>query len=349
MSNNQDNQTPELNGEVLTDIQNQAAAISEQASEERDLVNQLMGQVQMANSFARFADVVSLTKLAHIKETRMYKALAGKKGVDPDGNEIADVGTFDGFCKALGLSRSKVDEDLSNLKAFGEEALNNLNAIGIGYREMRKYRRLPEDQKEALLEVAKAGDKETFVELAEEIIAKGAKDKDELQKQLDEKTADYEAQSDLMHTTAMDLTETRMDLEKTKRGFQMLKPDEKVTKAREAIEDPMEAIELDLKNLRTGFDKLIDVSEEAGTDQRMWMAKKVSEIEKTLIGLREDLSLPDPDGVDMSWANPEALAAVEAELGVSGGEEMQYDFDKDQYVPHNDDKEPSDETESGQD
>ena len=42
---------------------------------------------------------------------------------------------------------------------------------------MRQYRRLPEDQKLALIEVAKAGDKEGFVELAEEIIAKHAKEK----------------------------------------------------------------------------------------------------------------------------------------------------------------------------
>ena len=50
-----------------------------------------------------------------------------------------------------------------------------MSRMGIGYREMRQYRKLPEDQKLALVEAAKAGDKESFVDLAEEIIARHAK------------------------------------------------------------------------------------------------------------------------------------------------------------------------------
>ncbi|POE10752.1 hypothetical protein BV924_16455 [Pectobacterium odoriferum] len=126
--------------------------------DERDLVNQLLGQVQMARSFAKFADVVSLSKLKYIKENKIHQSLKGKRGVDLDGNEIADVGTWDGFCQAQGLSRSKIDEDLTNLSAFGEDALKQLSAVGAGYRELRQFRRLPEDQKSALIEVAKEAD-----------------------------------------------------------------------------------------------------------------------------------------------------------------------------------------------
>lgn len=43
-----------------------------------------------------------------------------------------------------------------------------MSRMGIGYRELRQYRRLPDDQKQALIEVAKTGDKEGFVELAED-------------------------------------------------------------------------------------------------------------------------------------------------------------------------------------
>lgn len=147
-------------------------------SEDRDLANQILGQIQMARAISKFTDVVSLQKLKHIKENKIYRVMKGKKGQDMDGNEIPDVGTFDGFCRALGTSASKVDEDLKNLDAFGEEALSQLTQAGAGYRELRQYRKLPEDQKLALIEVAKAGDKEGFVELAEEIIAKHAKEKD---------------------------------------------------------------------------------------------------------------------------------------------------------------------------
>lgn len=329
--------------DVLNALQNQASHLQDAYSDERDIVNQILGQVQMANSIARFADVVSLTKLAHIKETRMYKALAGKKGVDPHGNEIADIGTFDGFCRALGLSRSKVDEDLTNLKHFGEEALNNLTAIGIGYREMRQYRKLPEDQKEALLEVAKTGDKTDFVELAEEIISKHTKEKDALTQQLDDTRADYEAQGEVLNKKSMELTEARFELEKTKRRIQTLKPDESIKSLRQEVSSIAYETEVGLMGgLRQAFDVLATQANEAGTDERLFMAGLIGQLEKQLIALKEDYSLPDAEGDELDWMNPEAVAAVEAEIG-----EQQFNWVDDDYEPVNstpDDKEQSNES-----
>lgn len=161
-------------------------------SEERDLANQLLGQVQMADSLSKFTQTISISKLAFVKEHKLYKALKGKKSgngsqflsdahgdsTEKSGNGSQFLaGTWDEYCNLLGRSRDIVDRDILNLQAFGEEALESMSAMGIGYREMRQYRKLPEDQKLALIEVAKAGDKEGFVELAEEIIAKHAKEK----------------------------------------------------------------------------------------------------------------------------------------------------------------------------
>lgn len=162
-------------------------------TEDRDLLNQLIGQIQMTDAISKLTTVVGLTKLKHIKETKLYRALAGKKGVDRDGNEIADVGTFEGFCLAIGSTRQKVDEDLLNLRVFGEEAMDNLARIGAGYRELRQLRKLPEDQQTALIEVAKLGDKESFIELAEEIIIKHAKEKESLTAENVDLKADHEA------------------------------------------------------------------------------------------------------------------------------------------------------------
>lgn len=143
-------------------------------------INQLIGQIQMANSFARFADVVSLQKLNHIKETKAYKAAAGVTVKLPDG-EIADVGTWAGFCQALGMSVSKVDEDLINLRAFGEEALENLTRIGAGYRELRQFRKLPPDQREALALIAQTGNRDDLLEAAYDAIEKERATAQELQ------------------------------------------------------------------------------------------------------------------------------------------------------------------------
>ncbi|HHK4736405.1 hypothetical protein [Pseudomonas aeruginosa] len=208
---------PEINQEALQEevgALTMMGDIAQGAQEERDLVNQILGQVQMARSIARFADVVSLSKLSHIKETKLYRALQGKKVLDPDGNEIADVGTWDGFCQALGLSRSKVDEDLTNLNTFGEEALKQLSAIGAGYRELRQYRKLPDDQKTALIEVAKTGDKEAFVDLAEEMIAKHSKEKEELQAKLEDVQQDYDALSKVEADTSKKLRDVKLELQR---------------------------------------------------------------------------------------------------------------------------------------
>ncbi|ODC03215.1 hypothetical protein BFW38_06325 [Terasakiispira papahanaumokuakeensis] len=308
--------------QAVNELQNQAAALTGAHSDERDLVNQILGQVQMANSIARFADVVSLTKLAHIKETRMYKALAGKKGLDPQGNEIADIGTFDGFCRALGLSRSKVDEDLTNLKHFGEEALNNLTAIGIGYREMRQFRKLPDDQKEALIEVAKSGDKESFVELAEEIICKHAKEKEALQKDRDDVRADYDAQSELLSKRNDELDAARFALERAERRLRDATPDE----AEKQLKTEISGVAVEIESLfKTRLDGALSTLQEhaqtTGHDQRLYMATLVRQMELELLALREKYALPDSlDGSNQDWMSEQALADAEAVVQQLNGE-----------------------------
>lgn len=185
---------------VEIDVQNSIAKLHHEYKDDRDMVNQLLGQIQMARSFGRFADVVSLSKLQYIKENKLYRHLSGKKGHDPDGNEIADVGTFDGFCQSIGLSRSKVDEDLLNLSVFGEEALKNLSAIGAGYRDLRKLRKLPEDERDLIIngESIKVQDKEELIELIEERALAHAKEKETLQKQLDDTKKDNEAKEKII-------------------------------------------------------------------------------------------------------------------------------------------------------
>lgn len=151
-------------------------------SDERDLLNQLLGQAQMADAFGKFSVTVTTSKLAFVKENKLYKALKGK----PSGNGYNYEGTWDEFCSLLGMSREKADLDIANVRSFGEAALESMSRMGIGYREMRQYRKLPEDQKTALIEAAQTGDKDAFLELAEDLIAKHAKEKDALSKRVED-------------------------------------------------------------------------------------------------------------------------------------------------------------------
>lgn len=155
----------------------------------RDIANQLLGQAQMAGAFEEFSRTVRISKLAIVKETKAYRQLRGQ--ISPHGAELA--GTWEEYCALLNKSVDQVDRDIANLQAFGEEALEQMQRVGIGYRDLRQFRKLPADQKTALIEAAKAGDKDTLLELAEDLIAKHLKEKDELTKARDEATANYKS------------------------------------------------------------------------------------------------------------------------------------------------------------
>lgn len=166
----------------LEATQNLIATVSSQMNDERDLLNQLLGQAQMAGAFEDFSRTVRTSKLAFVKENKLYRNLKDAK--NPHGAEKLS-GTWEEFCGLLGRSVDQVDRDIANLTAFGEEALESMSRMGIGYRELRQFRRLPEDQKSALIEVAKEGDKTALLELAEEMISKHAREKEELKTDLE--------------------------------------------------------------------------------------------------------------------------------------------------------------------
>ena len=124
----------------------QLATLQQGYGQGRDLVNQLLGQAQMADAFSQFSLTVRTSKLKIVKENKLHQHLAGS--VTPDGQELK--GTWAEFCALMKVSVQKADEDITNLRAFGEEALESMSQVGIGYRELRQFRRLPDDQKTAL-------------------------------------------------------------------------------------------------------------------------------------------------------------------------------------------------------
>ena len=274
----------------LESTQNLMATVSSQMNDERDLINQLLGQVQMARSFAKFADVVSLSKLKHIKESKIYHALKGKRGTDFDGNEIADVGTWDGFCQALGLSRSKIDEDLTNLSAFGEDALKQLSAVGAGYRELRQFRRLPEDQKSALIEVAKEGDKTALLELAEEMIAKHAREKEELK-------TDLEISRQMLAEKKEELGTMRNEKEELKsrlvRRTTTETPDEEGVALETEVTGFKSGVLSAFFDLKSGFNALTEHTERTGINHTGMMAGLLDDLQAQFEELRQEFSLPE--------------------------------------------------------
>ncbi|MCZ7773710.1 hypothetical protein, partial [Pseudomonas aeruginosa] len=289
---------PEINQEAFQEDMNAVGvlgAIAQGMHEERDLVNQLLGQVQMADSFAKFSATVAVSKMAHVKENKLYRALKGQKNRDGRGFS----GTWEEFCELLGTSAPKVNEDISNLRQFGEEALESMSRMGIGYRELRQWRKLPDDARSALIEAAKQGNKDAVEYLAEELIATHTKEKAALEKQVEDLRADNEALGERMARKSRELDETVHELEKTKRRIQTMKADEAEKELRqEATAIAFEA-EADISGkLREAFSVMLDHAEKTGTDPRTFQAGLVRHLEKLLLQIREEFQLPDGEAPD---------------------------------------------------
>ena len=290
---------PVLDGEMLTANQNAVATMLAAHSEERDLVNQLLGQAQAAGAFEDFSRTVRISKLAFVKENKLYRAIKGMKL--RTGPEILS-GTWEEFCQVLGRSVDQVDEDIRNLRQFGENALDSMSRMGIGYREMRQYRRLPEDAQAALIEVAKAGDKEAFVDLAEEIIAKHSKEKTELTQRLDEVNADYEAQGEVMANKAKELDSTKQELKKLQKRIQTATPDDVIKELRtEVVALHFEVEAKILGELREGFSKMTEHAAANGQDHRAYLADLILQLETTLATVRSEFHLPEHQDDTPVW------------------------------------------------
>ncbi|MCU4378251.1 hypothetical protein [Acinetobacter haemolyticus] len=163
----------------MTEVtQNQLAQLEQSVSVEQIQLSEKLGAIKATAFIKKLVTVTEIKLLAEIKETKQYKGL---KLVDHTG-KLVTVTTFEDFCQHLGMSREKVDQDILNLSTFGEDFLETSQRMGLGYRDLRKLRKLPESDREVLIngEAVKAEDRESLIDLIEEMSAKHAKEKDQL-------------------------------------------------------------------------------------------------------------------------------------------------------------------------
>lgn len=274
-----------LNPELITS-QNLMAVVSGHMTDERDLLNQLLGQAQMAEAFGKFSQTVWSSKLSFVKENKLYQSLKGKKG--PNGLELQ--GTWVEFCSLLGVSDEKANQDIANLTAFGEEALESMSRMGIGYRELRQFRRLPEDQKSALIEVAKEGDKTALLELAEEMIAKHAREKEELK-------TDLEISRQMLAEKKEELGTMRNEKEELKsrlvRRTTTETPDEEGVALETEVTGFKSGVLSAFFDLKSGFNALTEHTERTGINHTGMMAGLLDDLQAQFEELRQEFSLPE--------------------------------------------------------
>ena len=107
------------------------AKLQESAERERLLANyhQAVGQIKTANMFAEFASISALIWIQQMRETKAYK----------------EIGTWETFCESVGFTRQHIEDQLKNLAVLGENFLQTVCGLGVGYRDLRKLRQLTHD------------------------------------------------------------------------------------------------------------------------------------------------------------------------------------------------------------
>lgn len=175
--------------------------------------NQIIGLTHYARALDSINKIALLKSLQQLKDAKDYKNMILP---EPDGGVIK-VRTWQQLCDALGLSRSKVDEDLANLAAFGEDVLKAQDSLGIGYRELRGLRgglaSLPEGEREEvqalIASAAASGDREEILATLDEVGARNSK----LTRELASAEARARSQEELLSTKnrQLDSLRTRID------------------------------------------------------------------------------------------------------------------------------------------
>ena len=177
-------QTP--NQAFEDDVQkSQAFAVATHAiTQQQILLSEKIGALKATDFIKKLVTVTELKMLAEIKESKEYKDL---RLMNPEG-KLVTVTTWQDFCGAIGQSREHIDENIRNLSTFGEDFLETSQRMGIGYRDLRKLRNLPEEDRQVIIngEAVQAEDKDSLIELIEDMSVKHAKQKESLEKKVKE-------------------------------------------------------------------------------------------------------------------------------------------------------------------
>ena len=286
----------------LSEQQDAVALAAKAMTQDIAEAHEAMGMVRAFGFVNKLLTVGTLKVMREVKEAKKYKGL-----VTYIDGELTTVGSWEEFCKACGLTRQKVDEDLQNLSKFGEEFLETSQRLGLGYREMRKLRQLPEEARAEIVDAdySDTTDKEELIEKIEDLTAQHAKEKEALQAQLKRKSDDYEAQAKMIAAKNDRINHLDLELAKKTKAIETQTPEQRGGVLREeaaAISYKAEAV---LRGqVFQAFEALTAHTEATGIDHKQFMSGVLAEYQLILSELKERFGLDDtPSGEALpEWA-----------------------------------------------
>lgn len=287
----------------LTQNQNAVALAAKALTQEKAQAYELVGMLKAFDFTQKLVTVTTLKTINEIKQSKQYKGL---ELLNKDG-ELVTVTSFKDFCTALGFSVEKIDADLLNLNTLGEAFLETSQRLGLGYREMRKLRQLPEAARAEIVDAdySEATDKEDLIEKIEDLTAKFAKEKTALESQLKTAKDNYDAQSKVLANKNARIDELDTKLAKKEQLIATQTPEDRGGLLREEATKISYKAEAILRGqVYQAFEALTAHQTEHGIDHKQFMSGVLAEYQLILSELKTQFGLDDsPSGNSLpEWA-----------------------------------------------
>lgn len=280
---------------------------------EQLLLSEKVGAIKATSFIKKLVTVTEIKLIAEIKETNVYKGL---KIIDQDG-ELVTVTTWDQFCKSIGQSREHIDENIRNLSTFGQDFLETSQRMGVGYRDLRKLRQINEDDREVIIngEAVQAGDKDSLIELIEDMSVKHSKAKSKLENQVKDLTAEAKAKDRVIQQKqqTIDDKNNELNIKDEKLALRSYAPAFERAKDYAAQMDVFKIDALQLFGNISGLYEQIEQDDELPELLRVNMGHLLLEVKAQANNLIDHHMLGDVsvDDDDLSWMR-DANAEIEA-------------------------------------
>ncbi|WP_176552276.1 hypothetical protein [Testudinibacter sp. TR-2022] len=309
---------------TLTEQQAAQALAAKQMTQDKAQAYEMLGMLKMSSFTKKLVTVTEIKLLNEIKETKKYKGLAL---IDSNGKSVT-CSNFQEFCSHLGMSYEKVNLDIQNLNILGEDFLETSQRLGLGYRDLRKLRQLPEAERTEIVEAdySEATDKEDLLEKIEDLTAQHAKTKAELESRLKRKSDDYEAQSKVLANKNQRIDQLDTELAKKSKLIDTMPPEKKGEALRDEVNIHAYSCEAQLRGqMRLAFEALMTHSEETGMDHKQFMIGCLAQVELAINQLRGEFGLDSEHytGYAPKWVEE----LVKPEDRTKAGDETTFDFD----------------------
>lgn len=290
---------------TVTDIQNVGSEAQKIVLANAE-ANEVLGMIRAFDVVGKFVTVTNLKILHDIKESKKYKGLVKKL---PDG-KVVTVTNWSEYCQFLPVSKDTIDQHLMMLKEFGEDFLSRAQDIGMGLRDMRKLRSLPDESDRNLIIEATQQEhltRDDVLELMEEMAAKHAKEKAELSTKLVDATEDLEAARKVSASKQETIDELNHKLEKTRKKLADADP----AKVGEELHATLNAAQTGVRSALTQIQpvlvQLIEHGQANGVDHAPTMVGCLNQIIRDCEYLRETYGLPReaPTDATPAWLKDE--------------------------------------------